>query len=143
MQELRERIVANLAGFLRHPVEGEHRRAAVAILLSPAAGEPAFVLTRRALTMRRNAGTYALPGGNCDPGEDAIATVLREVAEELGVTLERDAALGLLDDFVTLGGHAVTPVVLWSAEPLVLTPDPREVHQAWFLPLSQLDHPEA
>jgi 8-oxo-dGTP pyrophosphatase MutT (NUDIX family) len=101
------------------------------------------VLTRRALTLRRGAGNYALPGGAVDPGEDAIAAALRETAEELGLVLSREAALGLLDDFVTLSGFVVTPVVLWSSEPLTLTPDPTEVGEAWFNPLSELDHPEA
>ena len=55
----------------------------------------------------------------------------------------RDAALGLLDDFVTLGGHRVTPVIVWSAEPLALKPDPIEVDQAWLVPLADLDHPDS
>jgi len=115
----------------------------VAILISPYRNAPTFVLTRRALTMRRNAGNYALPGGNLDPGEDAAAGALRETHEELGVSLGPDAPLGLLDDFVTLGGHRVTPVVLWSDERLKLKPDPVEVHVAWRVPLAQLDHPDS
>jgi hypothetical protein len=37
----------------------------------------------------------------------------------------------------------VTPVVLWSDTPIALTPDPTEVHAAWLIPLSHLDHPES
>jgi len=140
----RDQIAANLAAFPRRALAGDDlRRAAVAILLSPRDGALSYVLTRRALTLRRNAGNYALPGGNLEPGEDAIAGALRETAEELGVWLGRDAVLGLLDDFVTLGGHVVTPLVLWSADPLTLDPDPTEVGRAWFEPLAHLDHPEA
>ncbi|MBV9044703.1 MAG: CoA pyrophosphatase [Alphaproteobacteria bacterium] len=144
MRELRARIKANLATFERIAVDpSTHRRAAVAILLSPQDGKPTFVLTRRALTMRRGAGNYALPGGNCDAGEHIIDTALREVREELGIEITRDAALGMLDDFVTLGGHVVTPVILLTDTQLTLTPDPTEVHAAWFRPLSELDHPQA
>jgi len=144
MQALRDRMAANLAAFQRRALETEGlRRAAVAILVSPGDAGPTFALTRRALTMRRGAGNYALPGGNFEPGEDAIDAAVRETAEELGVIVGREAALGLLDDFVTLGGHLVTPVVLWSAEPVTLAPDPAEVGQAWLLPLADLDHPEA
>lgn len=139
--ELRARIAANLAGFERREVSGEGlRHAAVAILVSPYRGKPTFVLTRRALTMRRNAGNYALPGGNIEPGEDVVAAAARESCEELGVTVGPDAALGLLDDFVTLGGHRVTPVVLWSDAPLRLAIDPVEVHKAWRISLAELDH---
>ena len=140
--ELRARVAANLAAFPRREIAlAALRPAAVAIVISPVRRRPTFLLTRRALTLRRNAGNYALPGGNYEPDEDAIAAALRETSEELGVALPREAALGLLDDFETLGGHRVTPVVCWSDAELKLTPDPVEVHQAWRIPLADLDHP--
>src|SRR5262249_2340564 len=112
--ELREAIRANLAALARHTFEiADRRRAAVAILLSPVDGVLTYALTRRAPTLRRNPGNYALPGGGLEPGEDAIDAAIREAAEELGVLMTRAQALGLLDDFITLGGHHVTPVVLW------------------------------
>jgi 8-oxo-dGTP pyrophosphatase MutT (NUDIX family) len=144
MDALKQRILQNMAGFERRAVEGAHlRRAAVAILLSPVEGQPAFALTRRALTLRRGAGNFALPGGNADPGETALDTALRETHEELGVSPHLSESLGQLDDFVTLGGHLVTPVILWSPAPLALVPNPSEVDRAWQVPLSDLDHPEA
>ncbi|MDB5480745.1 MAG: hydrolase [Caulobacteraceae bacterium] len=144
MNDLRNEIAGRLAAFPRLSLETSGlRRAAVAILLSPLDATVGYVLTRRALNLRRGAGNYALPGGAVDEGEDAIDAALRETAEELGVTLTRDAAIGLLDDFVTLSGFVVTPVVLWSSEPLTLRPDPVEVDEAWFNPLAELDHPEA
>jgi 8-oxo-dGTP pyrophosphatase MutT (NUDIX family) len=115
----------------------------VALLISPLDDVLTYALTRRALTLRRGAGNYALPGGNFEPGEDAIDAAVRESNEELGLRLERASALGMLDDFLTLGGHVVTPVVLWSPTPLALNPDPTEVHAAFLEPLSDLDHPEA
>jgi len=142
--ELKAKIAANLAAFPRRALAHEGlRRAAVAVVVSPFEEVPTFLLTRRALTMRRGAGNYALPGGNFEPGEDAVGAALRETSEELGVALAREAALGLLDDFVTLGGHVVTPVVAWSDFELELTPDPAEVHEVWRVPIDQLDHPES
>jgi 8-oxo-dGTP pyrophosphatase MutT (NUDIX family) len=144
MQELRDKIAANLAAFPRIAIDlGDLRPAAVAILLSPLDGELTYVLTRRALTMRRGAGNYALPGGNFEPGEDAVAAAIRESAEELGVGVDKIVPLGLLDDFITLGGHRVTPVVLWSPDALTLNPDPTEVQDAWLNPVAELDHPES
>ena len=144
MQAPRHRIVQNMASFQRRTVEGAHlRRAAVAILWTPVDGRPAFALTRRALTLRRGAGNFALPGGNTDPGETPLETAVRETHEELGVPPDVSEPLGLLDDFVTLGGHLVTPVILWSATPLTLIPNPSEVDRVWQVPLSDLDHPEA
>ncbi len=144
MESLRARVAHNLAGFSRIAIPVEDRRqAAVAIVIAPTEKGPAYLLTRRALHMRRGAGNYALPGGNVDPGEDAIDTARRETHEELGVVLPRQAAIGLLDDFVTLGGHVVTPVVFWTPEPVTLIPNPDEVHDAWQVPLADLDHPRA
>ena len=142
--DLRERMTANLAAFPRRALPLEDLRpAAVAIVISPHRRKLTFLLTRRALTLRRNAGNFALPGGNYEAGEDAVDAARRETAEELGVSLGREAALGLLDDFHTLGGHRVTPVVFWSDAPLRLTPDPIEVHAAWRIALSDLDHPHS
>jgi 8-oxo-dGTP pyrophosphatase MutT (NUDIX family) len=144
MDMLRDRIVANFAGFERIALDLEDRRpAAVAIVVAPHADEPAFIITRRAAGLRRNAGNWALPGGGFDDGEDAIDAAIRETKEEVGVALDREAALGLLDDFITLSGHRVTPVVLFSPLPVALTPDPLEVGHAWFVPVADLDHPDA
>lgn len=140
----RARIAANLAAFPRIALEtGARRRAAVAIVLSSQDGELTYLLTRRALTMRRGAGNYALPGGNLEPGEDAVTAAIRETSEELGVAITPSEALGMLDDFETLGGHVVTPVVFWSEETLSLNPDPTEVDRAWFEPVERLNHPDA
>ncbi|RAK64798.1 NUDIX hydrolase [Phenylobacterium kunshanense] len=144
VQHLRARIETHLASFERVSLDPTGRRqAAVAIVVSPTAQGPAWILTRRALHMRRGAGNYALPGGNIDPGEDPIDAARRETYEELGVELAREGALGLLDDFLTLGGHVVTPVVFWTPEPVTLAPNPEEVHAAWLVPLADLDHPRA
>jgi 8-oxo-dGTP pyrophosphatase MutT (NUDIX family) len=144
LSALRDRIAGHLAAFPRRSMDRHDlRRAAVAILISPVRGRPTYALTRRALNLRRGAGNYALPGGGAEPGEDALDAALRETAEEIGVRLGPEAMLGLLDDFVTLGGHLVTPVVLWSDAPVTLAPDPGEVHRAWLVPLDELDHPAA
>ena len=144
MHALRATIVANLAAFPRRAIARDDlRRAAVAIPVAPVDEEPHYAITRRALTLRRGAGNWALPGGGFDPGEDAIDAALRETREELGIALGRDAALGLLDDLQTLSGHIVTPVVLFSAQSLRFDPNPDEVQHAWFVPLSQLEHPDA
>jgi 8-oxo-dGTP pyrophosphatase MutT (NUDIX family) len=143
-QALKETIAANLAAFPREAVDLETRRAAaVAVVLAPVDGVMTYIITRRALTLRRNAGNYALPGGHVEPGEDPIDAAIRETHEELGLLLERSQVLGLLDDLATVSGHIMTPVVFWSDEPVELHPDPAEVQQAWQNPLTELDHPDS
>jgi 8-oxo-dGTP pyrophosphatase MutT (NUDIX family) len=141
---LRERVVHNLAAFERVRFDQpELARAAVAlVLVAGPVGEPAFLLTRRAVTLNRHGGQFALPGGRIDEGEDANRAAIRELREELGVSLGPTSVLGQLDDFATRSGYAVTPVVLWGPEVGALTPNPSEVAVAYRVPLSELYRPD-
>lgn len=89
--------------------------------------QAALLLTRRASTLNRHAGQWALPGGRIDEGEDAITAALREMHEEVGLQLDASAVLGTLDDFVTRSGYVITPVVLWAGAVATLVPNPHEV----------------
>ena len=101
-------------------------------------GGAAFLLCRRAAGLNRHASQWALPGGRLDEGESAIDASLRELDEELGVTLGEDAVLGLLDDYPTRSGYVITPVVVWGGGRLELRPDPGEVLAAYRIGLHQL-----
>jgi 8-oxo-dGTP pyrophosphatase MutT (NUDIX family) len=91
------------------------------------AGGAAFLLCRRPSRMNRHAGQWALPGGRLDPGETALEAALREVDEEIGLSLDESAVLGFLDDYPTRSGYVITPVVLWGGADPVMTPSPDEV----------------
>lgn len=127
------------------PAEGL-KRAAVAIVVVEAedgSGEAAFVLTKRVAKLRAHAGQWALPGGRCDEGETLVETVLREMREEVGLALTADDVLGVLDDYPTRSGYAITPVVLWAGKGAELTPNPDEVAYIRRIPLSHIAHDEA
>lgn len=102
------------------------------------AGGASFLLCRRASRLNRHAGQWALPGGRLDPGESPVEAALRELDEELGVRLDDDAVLGLLDDYPTRSGYVVTPVVVWGGGRLDLRPHPDEVLAAYRIGLHQL-----
>lgn len=102
------------------------------------AGGASFLLCRRAARLNRHAGQWALPGGRLDPGETAAEAALRELDEELGVRLDDDDVIGLLDDYPTRSGYLVTPVVVWGGGRVDLRPDPGEVLAAYRVGLHQL-----
>lgn len=102
------------------------------------AGGAAFVLCRRAAGLNRHPSQWALPGGRVDDGESIVGAALRELEEEVGLSLAEGAVLGLLDDYATRSGFVITPVVVWADGHLELTPRPEEVLAAYRIGLHQL-----
>ena len=140
---LLERARANLGAFERRAVAADGRKtAAVAVVLLPDdEGRGCFLLTKRARTLRAHTGQWALPGGRMDTGESPEGAALRELDEEVGLTLGAESLLGILDDYATRSGFVITPVVFWAEDPGALAPNPAEVARVHLVPLADLDAP--
>lgn len=143
----RDELARMCHAFPRRVYEGpELKPAAVAITVVGAqdgSGQAAFLLTRRATGLRAHGGQWALPGGRCDPGETIEQAALRELEEELGLALGPDCVLGVLDDYATRSGYAVSPVVVWADGGDAVTPNPDEVHSVHRIRLETILRPEA
>jgi 8-oxo-dGTP pyrophosphatase MutT (NUDIX family) len=138
-----ERIRRHLGSHDRERLDlGARRHAAVAVtLVDDERDRPCFVLTRRTGGLRRHAGQWALPGGHVDPGESVEQAALRELDEEVGLTLPSSSVLGCLDDYPTRSGFVITPVVIWAGSGADLELNPEEVSEAHRVPVAELDRP--
>lgn len=109
------------------PDTGGLRRAAVVLCVVETGGSLAVLIIKRAYR-GRNAGQWALPGGRVEPGETTQQAALRELHEELGLTISPGDVLGTLDDFPAASGFAITPLVATLSDITRLRPSPDEVH---------------
>ena len=121
------------------------KRAAVAIALTGVddISGTALLLTRRAASLSSHRAQWALPGGRCDAGETPVEAALRELKEELGLSLSSDAVLGLLDDYPTRSGYLITPVVVWVDAGQVVRPNPGEVASVHTIGLDLIEQDNA
>ena len=136
----RDGVAARMSTFPRRSVDRpDLKHAAVAVCVVEDDGVPALLVTTRAARMRNHAGQYALPGGRLDGDETPVEGALRELREEVGLTLPPSAVLGLLDDYVTRSGYVMTPVVCWAGAVGELPPAEDEVASIHRVPVADLD----
>ena len=155
-RELRERLARALGARDPRtvPEEGAEARAAVTLLLRPAAGGAdavsaeeveALFIQRADLAGDPWSGHMALPGGRRAP-EDAglLGTALRELREETGIELQRGDVLGRLDELRPLSRRlpaiAVSPFIAWTEAPSRVRPN-RELQDHVWVPIGRLREP--
>src|SRR5829696_4156820 len=124
----RDGVAARVSAFPRRAVDRpDLKHAAVAVCVVEDDDVPALLITRRAARMRNHAGQTPTEGA------------LRELEEEVGLTLPPTAVLGLLDDYPTRSGYVMTPVVCWAGQIGELTGAEDEVAAVYQVPLADLD----
>jgi 8-oxo-dGTP pyrophosphatase MutT (NUDIX family) len=93
--------------------------------------DPGVVLTVRREHLRTHAGQIAFPGGRLDPGEDVVRAALREAQEEILLDPTEVDVVGRIDEYRTVTGFVVTPVLGVIPPDLPLEPHEHEVAD-WF-----------
>ena len=98
-----------------------------------------FLAIRRGPTLRAG-GRVCFPGGHIEPGEAAHEAVVRECFEELTATV---TPLACVWRSVTAWGTALAWWTVALEDAAVLTPDPVEVAEIFWLTLDELAaHPD-
>ena len=116
--------------------------AAVLVPLVMHGGGWTVLLTQRTPHLIHHGGQISFPGGRLEPDDSSPeAAALRETEEETGVNSDRFELLGRLDDYVTVTGFHVVPVVGVIEPPFTLRPDPFEVAEVFEVPLAYIMDP--
>jgi 8-oxo-dGTP pyrophosphatase MutT (NUDIX family) len=104
---------------------------------------PAVLLTLRTPDLASHAGQVAFPGGKIDPLDASpLAAALRESEEEIGLARALVDPIGYLDLFLTFSGFRILPAVARISPDYALALNPREVSEAFEVPLDFLMRPE-
>ena len=130
---------------LNAPPERPKRLRPAAVLV-PLVERPqglSVLLTQRTEHLHDHAGQVSFPGGRVEPRDQGvIGAALRETAEEIGLTEGYIDVVGFLDNYETVTGYLITPVVGFVSPGFSLTLDDFEVADTFEVPLEFLLDPQ-
>lgn len=123
----------------KKPTDGVLRPAGVLAPVIIRDGVAELILTKRSSALKHHPGQIAFPGGKQDENDDdVVAAALREAHEEIGLPPNLVDVLGTLPTHETVTGFQVTPVIGLVREEFVITAEPGEVEEVFFVPLSHV-----
>lgn len=114
------------------------RQSAVLMILYPFIGDTySLIITKRTMKLNSHKGEMSFPGGRFEPenDENKIITALRESEEEINANRNDIKIIGMLDDFLTLTGYIITPVVGIAEKPISFKKSEDEVAQVFTIPI--------
>ena len=119
----------------------QRRRSPAAVLLALIDRHDGLTMlfTERSADLKDHPGQVSFPGGRIEAGDDGpVAAAIREAEEEVGMKSGLISVAGRLEDFLTVTGFLVTPVVAFVGREYRPVGDGREVAEVFEVPLQYL-----
>ncbi len=101
------------------------------------------LFTRRTEHLHHHPGQICFPGGRYEQGDiSLVETALRETSEEIGIDAQQFEIVGFLENYETMSGFLITPVVAFLRPPFQLQLDSFEVAEVFEVPLTFFLNPQ-
>ena len=101
------------------------------------------MLTKRSAKLKSHSGQVSFPGGRCDADDDhAMATALREAREEINMPEVNVDVIGAMEDYETVTGYSVSPVVGFVDPDFKIIMQETEVVEVFEVPLDHILNPD-
>ncbi len=95
-----------------------------------------IMLTKRSARLKSHSGQVSFPGGRCDEEDlHAMATALREAHEEINLPESHVEVIGAMEDYETVTGFSVAPVVGFVNPDFEIIRQEEEVAEVFEVPL--------
>ena len=133
MLNIRSKFENRTRDFISDQVVTEY---AVLLPLIRRQGELCLLFERRSQNLRGQPGEICFPGGSIEPEDmNTCDTAVRETCEELGIKRTDIEIFGPLDILMTAYQVKIYPYVAEIRGDVPISPDTREVEEAFFVPL--------
>lgn len=112
------------------------KASAVLVPIVERGSEYSILLTKRSERMKSHGGQVSFPGGRCDENDlHAMETALREAKEEINLPEQNVEVVGAMEDYETVTGFSVAPVVGFVNPDFKIVKQEEEVADVFEVPL--------
>lgn len=112
------------------------KASAVLVPIIERGNEYSILLTKRSVQLKSHSGQVSFPGGRCDENDlHAMETALREAREEINLPAKNVEVIGAMEDYETITGFSVSPVVGFVNPDFEMIRQEEEVADVFEVPL--------
>lgn len=119
------------------------KASAVLVPIVERGNDYSVMLTKRSAQLKSHSGQVSFPGGRCDDTDaHAMQTALREANEEINLPHANVEVIGAMEDYETVTGYTVSPVVGLVDPDFEIIPEKAEVADVFEVPLDFILNPK-